>query len=213
MQYALEVCVDSFKSAVAAADSGADRLELASCLDADLDFTFHRAFDVVKDQRTALNSLIDCGVKRILTSGGHSKAFHGLEELSALIQHAEGRVSIMPGGGVDEDNAATILQVTGAKEIHGSFSCPQPSKMQFLHPKVHFSSKKTSFLHRRAGIMHAQSTIHVPEGEEGEERNEYSQEELAEFWGRRVASEEKIKIVKAALEALNSTADVERQMD
>jgi len=34
MQYTLEVCVDSFESALAAAESGADRLEMASCLDA-----------------------------------------------------------------------------------------------------------------------------------------------------------------------------------
>ena len=34
MQYTLEVCVDSIESALAAAESGADRLELANCLDA-----------------------------------------------------------------------------------------------------------------------------------------------------------------------------------
>jgi len=170
---------------------------------------------------------MDCGVPRILTSGGHSKAFHGLEELHALIKQAEGRVSIMPGGGVDEQNAATILQVTGAKEIHGSFSVPLPSKMQFLHQKVHFSSSNkttttlSSLQKTRDGIMHARGGLrHVPGGEEREETNneqdvsEYSQEELTEIWGRRVASEEKIKFVKAALEQLESTTtEEERQMD
>ena len=35
-----------------------------------LDFTFHRAFDMVRSQRQALDALISCGVPRVLTSGG-----------------------------------------------------------------------------------------------------------------------------------------------
>ena len=35
-----------------------------------LDFTFHRAFDMVRNQRQALDALISCGVPRVLTSGG-----------------------------------------------------------------------------------------------------------------------------------------------
>ena len=35
-----------------------------------LDFTFHRAFDMVRNQRQALDALISCGVSRVLTSGG-----------------------------------------------------------------------------------------------------------------------------------------------
>ena len=35
-----------------------------------MDFTFHRAFDMVRNQRQALDALISCGVPRVLTSGG-----------------------------------------------------------------------------------------------------------------------------------------------
>jgi len=127
----------------------------------------------------------------------------------------------MPGGGVDEENAALIVKVTGAKDIHGSFSYLQPSRMQFLHPKVHFSSnKKTLSLHSRAGMMQARRALHVPRREEGEDENketlEYSQEDLAEIWGRRVASEEKIKLARAALEKLSNSLladEGEQQMD
>ena len=101
--------------------------------------TFHRAFDVVRDQRAALNELIGCRVRRVLTSGGHSAAVKGIEQLSSLVSEASGRISIMPGGGLTEENAAMILQVTGAKEIHGTFRCSIPSTMTYIHPRVTFS--------------------------------------------------------------------------
>jgi CutC family len=181
-----------------------------STLSTDLEFTFHRAFDVAKDQRRALNALIDCGVKRILTSGGHPKAFHALDELSSLVKQAEGRISIMPGGGVDEENAATILQVTGAKEIHGSFSSLIPSKVQYFHPRVYFSSKIVDKKRRNLNGG-GEGNARRRDVDEGEERNEedidISREELAQFWKRRVANGDKIQKVKAALVAL------EQQMD
>lgn len=40
----------------------------------DLDFTFHRSFDMVRSQREALEALISCGVPRVLTSGGSQTA-------------------------------------------------------------------------------------------------------------------------------------------
>lgn len=39
-----------------------------------LDFTFHRAFDMVRSQRDGLEALIACGVPRVLTSGGAQTA-------------------------------------------------------------------------------------------------------------------------------------------
>lgn len=39
-----------------------------------LELTFHRAFDLVKDQRAALNDLVACRVRRVLSSGGEHQA-------------------------------------------------------------------------------------------------------------------------------------------
>ena len=39
-----------------------------------LDFTFHRAFDMVRRQREALEALVSCGVPRVLTSGSAQTA-------------------------------------------------------------------------------------------------------------------------------------------
>lgn len=78
-----------------------------------LDLTFHRAFDLVKDQRKALDDLVSCRVRRVLSSGGQQCVMEGLQQLAALVGEGGGRISVMPGGGVSEENAATVVRVTG----------------------------------------------------------------------------------------------------
>lgn len=84
--------------------------------------TFHRAFDVCRDPVAALEQIIDLGCKRILTSGQQPKALQGFNMLCRLNEQADGRIIIMPGGGVTPDNARTILDRTGCHEIHASCS-------------------------------------------------------------------------------------------
>jgi hypothetical protein len=47
-----------------------DTFHSCGCCPAGLDLTFHRAFDQVKDQRQALDDLVACRVRRVLSSGG-----------------------------------------------------------------------------------------------------------------------------------------------
>lgn len=82
-------------------------------------FTFHRAFDYIKDKKEAVMQLIKLGADRILTSGGSNSAIEGFDVLKALINKAENKLSIMPGGGVDAKNIQELL-LTGAKEFHMS---------------------------------------------------------------------------------------------
>jgi copper homeostasis protein len=84
-----------------------------------LDLTFHKAFDVVADPFYALDQLIDAGFDRILTSGQQKDAETGLERLVALKNHAAGRITIMPGGGVSNLNCRLFLEA-GFTEIHSS---------------------------------------------------------------------------------------------
>lgn len=86
-----------------------------------LDFTFHRAFDEVKNPKKALEQLIDMGVHRVLTSGQQKTAKEGLELLKELNDIANGRLSILAGGGVNSENAIRFKQA-GLKEIHASAS-------------------------------------------------------------------------------------------
>ena len=61
-----------------------------------MSITFHRAFDVCARPEEAL------------------------EQLRGLVEQADGRIIIMPGAGVNPQNASRILSETGAHEIHGS---------------------------------------------------------------------------------------------
>ncbi|WP_172913851.1 copper homeostasis protein CutC [Capnocytophaga canis] len=85
----------------------------------DIDFIYHRAFDCVPNPEEALHLLKTLGVKRILTSGGKKSAVEGLDVLKKLNQQAEGKITIMPGGGI---NPQTILKIkeAGFNEVHFS---------------------------------------------------------------------------------------------
>ena len=68
-----------------------------------LQFTFHRAFDWVRDPFAALAQLEDMGVDRILSSGQRPSALEGIDLLGRLHKMAT-RCTIMPGGGIRADN-------------------------------------------------------------------------------------------------------------
>lgn len=85
-----------------------------------LPVTFHRAFDRVPDRKVALETLIACGVSRVLTSAGADDAFTGRHELRALVEAARGRITILPGGGVRAHNAAEIVRSACVTELHSS---------------------------------------------------------------------------------------------
>lgn len=82
--------------------------------------TFHRAFDRVRDCEGGIEQLIALGVARVLTSGGAPTAWEGRERLAALIRRAQGRIVVLPGGGVRVDNARALAAATGARELHSS---------------------------------------------------------------------------------------------
>ncbi|MEE1004198.1 MAG: copper homeostasis protein CutC [Bacteroidaceae bacterium] len=85
-----------------------------------LSVTFHRAFDVCRKPEEALEKIISLGCHRLLTSGQATTAELGIPMLKKLIEQADGRIIIMPGAGVNPQNASRILEETGALEIHGS---------------------------------------------------------------------------------------------
>ena len=84
--------------------------------------TFHRAFDCVPNIELALEQIIQLGFHRILTSGQHMTAFDGIEVLSKLLTKAEGRINIMPGGGINNLNIEQIAINTKAMEFHMSLT-------------------------------------------------------------------------------------------
>jgi len=91
-----------------------------------IDFTFHRAFDCVKDPLVALENLIDLKIKRVLSSGLKPSAIEGISLLSEMNKIANQQIEIMPGSGINLDN---VLQFKnkGFTSIHLS-ATQQPEK-------------------------------------------------------------------------------------
>lgn len=89
-----------------------------------LSFTFHRAFDWIEDSFAALDTLINAGANRILTSGKSTTAIDGMEHLKSLAEKANDKLIILPGGGINLENAMQFKQA-GFKEIHCSASSIQ----------------------------------------------------------------------------------------
>ena len=58
----------------------------------EMSVTFHRAFDVCRDPRKALEDIIALGCDRLLSSGQESSAEQGAELLSELVEQAAGRI-------------------------------------------------------------------------------------------------------------------------
>lgn len=85
-----------------------------------LSITFHRAFDVCSQPAEALEQIVSLGCHRLLTSGQALSAEQGIPLIKKLVEQSNGRLIIMPGAGVNQENARRIISETGAHEIHGS---------------------------------------------------------------------------------------------
>jgi copper homeostasis protein len=96
-----------------------------------LPVTFHRAIDMTPDLHTALEDVLATGASRILTSGGAPDATCGMTEIAEMVRAANGRIAIMPGGGITSDTIAAVAEATGATEFHSSVRTAIPSPVRF----------------------------------------------------------------------------------
>jgi len=81
------------------------------------ELTFHRAFDLLNNQEESLELLIEKDFNRILCSGHELSAEKGLENLINYNKISNGRITIMPGGGVNLDNFQKFKS-SSFNEIH-----------------------------------------------------------------------------------------------
>jgi copper homeostasis protein len=98
-----------------------------------LGVTFHRAFDWTADPYQALETIIDIGCERILSSGQRPTATDGAELLKELVKRADQRIIIMPGSGLRAANIAPLAQNTGAPEYHSSARVNIAGDMKFTN--------------------------------------------------------------------------------
>lgn len=106
--------------------------------------TFHRAFDRAADCSAALEDIIECGIERILSSGGRPTVSESMDILAALIKQADHRISIMPGSGLRADNIITVAEKTGATEFHSSARIFTDSKISYQNPAMNEQLKNIS---------------------------------------------------------------------
>ncbi len=102
--------------------------------------TFHRAFDLVADPFRALEGIIASGCERILTSGQAPTAPEGAGMIASLIRAAAGRIIIMPGAGIREENMADLVRATGAREFHSSARTRRSGGMAYRKPGLSMGS-------------------------------------------------------------------------
>ena len=101
-----------------------------------LNVTFHRAFDMSADLFRALESICATGADRLLTSGGKKTALEAVQQIARLVEAARGRVAIMACGGINNQNAASIIEQTGVREIHVGLRSPVTSPMLHRNPEL-----------------------------------------------------------------------------
>ena len=132
---AKELGADGIVSGILKADGTVDCDRTTALIEAasPLPFTFHRAFDCSRDLNEALEDIIFCGAKRILTSGGKNSVAEGIEPLKELNKQAAGRIIILPGGGINSQNIQSIKEKTGCTEFH--LSAKKLSKSDMLYHK------------------------------------------------------------------------------
>lgn len=98
--------------------------------------TFHRAFDMSANLEESLERVVKTGAHRILTSGGMQSITQGAEQARRLIDAAKGKIPIMVGGGVRQENIRKIALRTGATEFHCSLRTRTPSPVTFRNQGV-----------------------------------------------------------------------------
>lgn len=85
-----------------------------------MEITFHRAFDDCADPLEAFEEIINLGCERLLTSGHAMSAPEGAGLIRELVRRSEGRIIVMAGSGVRQENIKALLEGTNATEFHSS---------------------------------------------------------------------------------------------
>ncbi|HVX87648.1 MAG TPA: copper homeostasis protein CutC [Gemmatimonadales bacterium] len=99
-----------------------------------MEVVFHRAFDGTPKALEALEALKALGVDRVLTSGQAPTALEGVGMLKQLVEGAAGKITILAGGGINEENAAAIVKGSGVDQLHIRGTTAVASGMTYKRP-------------------------------------------------------------------------------
>lgn len=102
----------------------------------DMSVTLHRAFDLCADPFTAMEQAKELGIHTILTSGQQNNCCLGKELLRQLVNHEDGRIRIMAGGGINPQTLKDLLPYTGARAWHMSGKALLQSPMTYRKKNI-----------------------------------------------------------------------------
>ena len=92
-------------------------------LSGEMETVFQMAFDHIPKafQKEEMDWLIEQGVTRILTHGGlGGTVFDHVDWLKELMEHANGQIEILVGGGVTYENRAELAELLPTDQFHGT---------------------------------------------------------------------------------------------
>lgn len=101
-----------------------DALEMMIGASSGMQVVFHMAFDQIdpKYKQESIEWLVDHNVDRILTHGGpiDQPIENNLYNIKETIKLADGKIQILPGGGITYENCDEIAQQLQVNALHGT---------------------------------------------------------------------------------------------
>ncbi|AZN39796.1 copper homeostasis protein CutC [Paenibacillus albus] len=114
----------AFVLGVLNADQTVNEEQLKQLLEAagDVPVTFHRAFDEVRDQVEALDTLMHYPqIRTVLTSGGLPNALHASKQIAQLVRQVQAKDSaleILAGSGLTVEAVSAFVEETQVRAVH-----------------------------------------------------------------------------------------------
>lgn len=81
---------------------------------------FHMAIDTTNNPVDEIAKLESIGVKRVLTNGSSNTCIIGKDNIKKYVASFK-NIEILPGAGIDENNAKDFIAYTNTNQIHGTF--------------------------------------------------------------------------------------------
>ncbi len=116
----------------------AERCKIMLDIIGDKQRIFHRAIDVVPDPLATLTQLIALGFTRVLTSGQAPEVPRGVKLIRQMVELADGRIDILPGGGITPENAAWCLAQCGTGMLHAAAHRTLYDNSAMGNPAIYF---------------------------------------------------------------------------
>lgn len=83
-------------------------------------WTFHRAFDQLKEPLEGIEKLVEYGCSNILTSGSSTTALAGKTKLAEYVAQANDRLRILAGGGIRSTKLEELLEGASDFDVHSA---------------------------------------------------------------------------------------------